>query len=208
MPKQSKTSRQWLKEHFTDPYVIEAQKKGYRSRAVFKLLEIQNKDRIIKPGACIVDLGAAPGAWSQSCTEILKGSGKIIALDILPMTALEGVEFIQGDFREEETLAKLESALNHQPIDLLLSDMAPNTSGINAVDQPRAMYLAELAMELAISHLKPKGDFLVKIFQGHGFDEYVRTARTLFNQVDIRKPKASRARSKEVYLLARNKKIR
>ena len=208
MAKRSASSHQWLKEHFTDPYVIQAHKEGYRSRAAFKLLEIQEKDRIIKPGFLIVDLGAAPGAWSQICANLVKDKGKVIALDILPMEPLANVTFIQGDFREEESMKLVENALEGQPIDLLISDMAPNTAGISAVDQPRAMYLCELAFEFAQAHLKPEGDFLVKAFQGAGFDLYLKEVRSAFKQVTIRKPKASRARSSEVYLLARGKKIR
>lgn len=208
MPKQSKSSRQWLRDHFTDPYVIKAQKEGYRSRAVYKLLEIQEKDAIIKPGMTIVDLGAAPGGWSQITANLLKKSGKLIALDILAMEPLPGVTFIQGDFREAEVLAKLEQAIQGQAIDLVISDMAPNMSGINAVDQPRAMFLAELALDFCLAHLKPGGDFLTKTFQGIGSDDYLKNLRQHFQQVLIRKPKASRSKSTEIYLLARNKKIK
>lgn len=208
MTKRSASSREWLKEHFTDPYVQQAQKLGYRSRASFKLLEIQEKDRIIKPGMTIVDLGAAPGGWSQMAAKILDGKGKVIALDILAMQPLVGVEFIQGDFREEAVLKQLEALIKHENIDLVISDMAPNTSGVSKVDQLRALGLAELALEFAAMHLKPNGDFLTKLFHGVGSDEYLKTVRQHFQQVFVRKPKASRSRSSEVYVLARGKKIR
>lgn len=208
MPKKSQSSRQWLKDHFTDPYVLQAQKEGYRSRAVYKLLEIQEKDKIIRPGMTIVDLGAAPGGWSQVCTKLLHHKGTIIALDLLPLEPLPGVTFIQGDFRETDTLTALEHATANLPIDLVLSDMAPNMSGIDSVDQLRGMALAELALEFCLQHLKPQGDFLTKVFQGIGTDVFIKTLRNHFKQVLIRKPKASRSKSAEIYLLARNKKIR
>lgn len=208
MPKKSQSSRQWLKDHFTDPYVIRAQKEGYRSRAVYKLFEIQEKDKIIRPGMTIVDLGAAPGGWSQVCGQLLKNKGHVIALDLLTMEPLNGVTFIQGDFREAPVLAELERSIANTPIDLVISDMAPNMSGIDSVDQLRGMALAELALEFCLQHLKPNGDFLTKIFQGIGTDLFIKTLRTHFKQVLIRKPAASRAKSAEIYLLARGKKIR
>jgi len=202
----SKQSKGWLKEHFDDLYVQKAQKEGYRSRAVYKLLEIDEKDRLLKPGMTIVDLGSAPGGWSQIASLHLKGKGRVIATDILPMDALADVEFVQGDFREEEILNKLLQMLGDDKADLVMSDMAPNISGMKAVDQPRAMYLAELALEMAIQVLNEEGVFLVKVFQGEGFDEYLRELRSYFKRVTVRKPKASRPRSREVYLLARGRK--
>ncbi|MFO7602387.1 MAG: 23S rRNA (uridine(2552)-2'-O)-methyltransferase RlmE [Gammaproteobacteria bacterium] len=199
----SKQSKRWLKEHFDDPYVQQAQKDGYRSRAVYKLLEIDDKDHLLRPGMAVVDLGAAPGGWSQIAAMRLGDTGRLVALDILPMDALADVSFIQGDFREESVYNELLALLGDTPIDLVMSDMAPNTSGIKAVDQPRAMYLAELALELAQKILKPGGDFLVKVFQGEGFDAYLNELRNSFKKVMVRKPKASRPRSREVYLLAR-----
>jgi 23S rRNA (uridine2552-2'-O)-methyltransferase len=206
--KRSKSSQDWLKRHFDDPYVKEAQKAGYRSRAVFKLLEIQEKDQLLKPGQVVVDLGAAPGGWSQIAVSLVskKGAGKqgkVFALDILPMEPLEGVDFIQGDFTEEGVYQQFLSTLGGREIDLVMSDMAPNISGMRVVDQPRAMYLAELALDFAQSVLKPGGDFVVKVFQGQGFDEYTKLMRTLFAKVLVRKPKASRQASREVYLLGR-----
>lgn len=206
--KRSASSHQWLREHFTDPYVKEAQRLGYRSRAAFKLLELNERDHFIKPGMCIVDLGAAPGGWSQIAKQLLKGQGKIIALDILPMAPIEGVDFIQGDFHEESTLEQLVQLIGKQPIDLVMSDIAPNMTGIDGVDQPRAMLLVELAYDFARQHLKVGGDFLVKVFQGPGFDALLKAIKQDFMQVYLRKPKASRNRSAEIYLLARNKKIR
>jgi len=200
----SKQSKKWLKEHFDDLYVQRAQKDGYRSRAVYKLLEINDKDHILKPGATVVDLGAAPGGWSQIAAMRLGDNGKLIALDILPMDSLADVTFLQGDFREESVYEELLKILGDSPVDLVMSDMAPNTSGIKAVDQPRAMYLAELALELARKTLKPNGDFLVKVFQGEGFDAYLAEVKKSFKKVLARKPQASRPRSREVYLLARD----
>jgi len=200
----SKQSKRWLKEHFDDPYVQQAQKDGYRSRAVYKLLEIDAKDRILKPAMTVVDLGAAPGGWSQHAAKRVGDRGKLIALDILPMDALADVTFIQGDFHEELVYEAILSELNGARVDLVMSDMAPNTSGIKAVDQPRAMYLAELALELAQKTLKSDGDFLVKVFQGEGFDAYLAEVKKSFKKVLVRKPQASRSRSREVYLLARD----
>ncbi len=200
----TKSSARWLREHFTDEYVRRAQAEGYRSRAVYKLLEIHEKDRLLKPGGTVVDLGAAPGGWSQLATRLAGRDGRVIALDLLPMEPLAGVEFIQGDFRETAVLDQLLAALADRPVDLLLSDMAPNTSGIKAVDQPRGLYLSELALDFARRCLRPGGDFLVKAFQGEGFDAFLQDLRAAFAAVAPRKPRASRARSAEQYLLARN----
>ena len=203
----SKSSHRWLREHFDDEYVKRAQRERYRSRAVYKLDEIQQKDGIIKPGMAIVDLGAAPGSWSQYTSGLLRGKGKLVAMDILPMEPLPGTAFVQGDFREHEVLGKLLQVLNGQEVDLVMSDMAPNISGMDAVDQPRAMYLAELAVDFAQQVLRPEGDLLIKIFQGEGFDELVRDLRNRYKKLAIRKPRASRPRSREVYALARGRKI-
>ena len=199
----SKSRKKWLAEHFDDPYVKKAQQLGYRSRSAFKLLELDEKYDLIKPGARVVDLGCVPGGWSQVAVKRVGKAGRIIGLDILPMESLEGVEFIEGDFTEDEPLARLETALDGRPVDLVLSDMAPNMSGMAAMDQAKAMYLAELALEFVKSHLKPGGDFLVKVFHGTDFDTYVREVRSVFDKVTVRKPGASRPRSREVYLLAR-----
>ena len=198
----SKSSSRWLKEHFSDPYVKRAQAEGWRSRAVFKLEELIERDRLLKPGMVIVDLGAAPGGWSQVACERLGGKGRVIALDILPMQGIGGVEFILGDFREDSVLQQLKQTLDGAGVDLVLSDMAPNLSGMTAVDQPRSMHLVELAEEFAAAHLRPGGAFLTKVFQGEGFDDLVRRLRAGYERVSIRKPKASRARSPEVYALA------
>lgn len=200
----SKSSRRWLDEHRHDAYVRRAQEEGYRSRAVYKLLEIQQRDRILRPGMRVVDLGAAPGGWSQVAAREVGEAGQVIALDILAMAPIPGVTFIQGDFLEDTVLDALREALAGGPVDLVISDMAPNSSGMASVDQPRSMYLAELALHLAGEVLRPGGDFLVKLFQGEGFDGYVREVRSRFREVMVRKPEASRARSREVYLLARN----
>jgi len=199
----SKSSNRWLQEHFDDEYVKLAQARGYRSRAAFKLDEIQGKDKIIKPGMNVVDLGAAPGGWSQYARQLMAKNDRLIALDILPMEPLEGVEFIQGDFQEEEILKRLLDSLNGAEINLVLSDMAPNMSGNKGTDQPRAMFLAELALDTARTILAQNGAFLVKIFQGAGFEEFHKDAQLLFSKVSIRKPKASRPRSNEVYILAK-----
>ena len=204
MPKRSKSSSRWLQEHFKDTYVKKAHQTGARSRAVFKLEEIQERDRILKPGMTVVDLGAAPGGWSQYVAQVLAGKGRIVALDILPMDALEGVEFIQGDFSSAEVLAALRQRLEGARVDLVLSDIAPNMSGVGDVDQARVMHLAELALEFAREALRPGGSFLVKVFQGQGFQEYMRMLRADFEKVASRKPSASRNRSAELYLLARN----
>lgn len=201
--KRSKSSQNWLRRHFDDPYVKEAQKQGYRSRAVFKLLEIQEKGRILKPGQVVVDLGAAPGGWCQVAAPIVGKSGKVFALDILPMEPIDGVTFIQGDFTENVVFEQLMTALDGQAIDLVMSDLAPNISGMRVVDQPRAMYLAELALDFAQSALKPTGDFVTKVFQGEGFDAYLKLLRESFDKVLVRKPEASRPKSREVYMLAK-----
>ncbi|MGH8042538.1 MAG: 23S rRNA (uridine(2552)-2'-O)-methyltransferase RlmE [Rudaea sp.] len=202
----SKSSARWLKEHFSDPFVKRAQTEGWRSRAVFKLEELIARDRLLKPGMLVVDLGAAPGGWSQMVRERLGDSGRVVALDILPMQGIAGVEFIEGDFRVEAVLRQLEAALDGAASDLVLSDMAPNMSGVEDADQARAMHLAELAKEFAAAHLKPGGAFVVKLFQGRGFDEYLKNLRMAYQRVSMRKPKASRARSPEVYALATGKK--
>lgn len=202
----SKSSSQWLQEHFKDPFVQLAQKRGYRSRAAFKLIEIQEKDKLIKSGMTVVDLGAAPGGWSQLASEWVGEKGKLIALDILPMESLVGVDFIQGDFRDEAVLAELESALAGEPIDLVISDIAPNMSGSASIDQPRAMYLVELALDFAKQHLKSNGNFCCKVFQGEGFDAFFKELKHIFNNVVTRKPKSSRGRSREVYLLGLGRK--
>jgi len=203
----SKSSKNWLTEHFDDPYVKQAQAQGLRARAAFKLLELHDKYALIKPGMVVVDLGAAPGSWSQVARDKVGKSGRVIALDILDMEPLEDVEFIQGDFTEDEPLEALEALLDGRPVDLVLSDMAPNISGMSAVDQPRAMYLAELALSFAEQWLKPGGTFLTKVFQGEGFDGFVRQSRSMFSKVLIRKPGASRPRSREVYVLGTGRKL-
>lgn len=210
MPTRSKSSQRWLKEHFSDPYVKKAQAEGMRSRAAYKLEEVVARDRLLKPGMVVVDLGAAPGGWSQWVRQELgsqdqRNPGRVIALDILEMPPLAGVEFLHGDFREDAVLSALEDTLGGQAVDLVLSDMAPNKSGMDAVDQPRMMYLAELAMEFADRHLRPGGAFLIKLFHGEGFDVYVRELRRRYGKVAIRKPAASRKRSSEVYALAQDK---
>ena len=203
MAKRKSTSKSWLKEHFDDPYVKQAQKEGYRSRACYKLLEIQEKDRLIKPGMTVIDLGSAPGGWSQVASGLVGRKGRVLASDILPMDSLADVEFIQGDFTEESVLSEILAALGDVKADLVISDMAPNMSGVNAVDQPRSMYLVELALDMASQVLKPDGVFLSKVFQGEGFDELIRTMRSQFKEVKTRKPSASRPRSREVYQLCR-----
>jgi len=199
----SKSSRNWLKEHFDDPYVKQAQEAGYRSRAVFKLKEIDEKDQLLKPGRCIVDLGAAPGSWTEYVRAHMPESDPILALDILEMEPIKGVNIIQGDFTEDSVLEALIRALDGRKPNLVLSDMAPNISGMKAIDQPKAMYLAELALDFCQKTLSQNGDFLVKVFQGEGFDAYLKMLRGEFRKVIVRKPKASRPRSREVYLLAR-----
>lgn len=203
----SKSSKRWLKEHFQDLYVKRAQHEGYRSRAVYKLQEIQERDRILRPGMTVVDLGAAPGGWSQYAARIVGETGHLIAVDVLPMEALPGVSFLQGDFRDEQVLGRLREMLGGHRADLVMSDMAPNISGMDAIDQPRAMYLAELALEFARNVLAQGGDFLVKVFQGEGYEAFVRELRRAFGKVAPRKPRPSRARSREVYVLARDYKM-
>jgi 23S rRNA (uridine2552-2'-O)-methyltransferase len=201
MPR-SKSSPRWLKQHFSDPYVKRAQKEGLRSRSAYKLLEIQEKTKLIKPGMTVVDLGAAPGGWSQLALGIVGSIGKVYALDILPMEPLSHVEFLQGDFREESVMQQLLQRVQSKPIDLVISDMAPNFSGVRSVDQPRSIYLAELALGFAQKVLNPKGCFIVKTFQGEGFEAFLKNLRSLFAKVTIRKPSASRGSSAEVYLVA------
>jgi 23S rRNA (uridine2552-2'-O)-methyltransferase len=198
----SKTSKGWLKEHFDDQYVQRSWQDGYRSRASYKLLELDEKDRLLRRGMTVIDLGAAPGGWSQVAAEKAGPEGVVIASDILEMDALAGVDFIQGDFTEESVLEEILGVLGSRPVDLVMSDMAPNMSGMAAIDQPQAMYLVELALDLAGQTLRPGGTFLAKVFQGEGFDEYLKTLRERFTRVVTRKPGASRARSREVYLLA------
>ena len=199
----TKSSHRWLREHFDDVWVKRAQKEGFRSRAVFKLKEIDERDHLIKPGMRIIDLGAAPGGWSQYAAEKLAGNGQVIALDILPMDSLAGVDVLTGDFTEQATLDALMAKLGNSPVDLVISDMAPNVSGNRAVDQPRAMYLAELALDLAKRTLKPGGDFLTKVFQGEGIEDFRIQCKGTFGKLVTREPQASRARSVEQYLLAR-----
>ena len=198
----SKSSSRWLEEHFNDPYVKKSQQDGYRSRAVYKLEEIQKKSRILRPGMNVVDLGSAPGGWSQFAAPIVGKSGNVFALDILPMDPLPDVHFIEGDFREDDALAQMMAILGDKRIDLVMSDMAPNISGMEGIDQPRAMYLVELAADMAEKTLNPGGVLLVKAFHGEGFDEFLRGLRQRYDKVSARKPQASRARSREVYLLA------
>lgn len=202
--KKSKSSHQWLDRHFNDAYVKRAQAEGYRSRAAYKLLELHEKDQLIQPAQVVVDLGAAPGGWSQVAQRLVGERGKVFALDILPMEAIPGVDFIQEDFREDSSLERMRSLLAGRPVDLVISDMAPNVSGMSAVDQPRAIYLCELALEYAREVLRPGGDFVVKVFQGEGFDQYLKAVRGPFSRVVTRKPAASRPQSREVYLVARD----
>jgi 23S rRNA (uridine2552-2'-O)-methyltransferase len=203
----SKSSKRWLAEHFDDHWVKLAQQQGLRSRSAFKLIELQEKYHLIRPGMTVVDLGAAPGGWCQVVAPLVGPEGAILALDVLAMEPLGGVEFIQGDFTEAEPLQELEAVLDGRPVDLVLSDMAPNMSGMATIDQAKVMYLAELALEFVKEHLKPGGDYVVKLFQGTDFDSYVREVRSLFDKVQERKPKASRPRSREVYLLARGRQV-
>jgi len=198
----SKSSHIWMQRHVNDEYVQRAQREGYRSRASYKLLEIQEKDRVLKPGQVVVDLGAAPGGWSQVAAAIVGTKGKVLAMDILEMDGIPGVEFLQGDFREQEVMDQLIYLLEGRAVDLVVSDIAPNASGVRAVDQPRAMYLAELALDFARTTLKPGGAFVTKLFQGEGFDDYIRDARSSFSRVVTRKPKSSRPKSREVYMVA------
>ena len=202
--KRTRTSNAWLHEHVTDPYVQRAKAEGYRSRAAFKLMEMDERDRLIRPGEVVVDLGATPGGWSQVAAKRMQGKGRVIALDLLEMEPLHGVEFIQGDFREEDILRQLEATLDGHKVGLVLSDMAPNMSGILLSDQARVMHLAELGLEFSRQWLKPDGAFLVKVFQGYGFDDFMREMKSVFKTVVSRKPDASRDRSAELYLLGRN----
>ena len=203
MPKRSKSSARWLAEHANDEFVKRALAEGWRSRAVFKLVQIQESERLLRPGTRLVDLGAAPGGWSQYAARIVGGKSRIVATDILPMDAIPGVEFVQGDFREEAVVSQVLQCVGADKVDLVLSDMAPNMSGIDAVDQPRSMHLAELALEFADQVLAPGGDVLVKLFQGAGFEQIIKDARRRYGRVLTKKPKASRTRSPEIYLLAR-----
>ena len=203
MPKRSKSSARWLAEHAADPYVKRAHEEGWRSRAAFKLEEIQKSDRLLKPGMTVVDLGAAPGGWSQYAARRLDGKGRVIALDVLEMPAIPGVEFIQGDFSDEAVLERLNALLGGTKVDLVMSDMAPNMMGIADVDHDRSMLLVELAEEFAAQALRPGGDLLMKVFQGRGFQPLVGRLRKSYETVKLRKPKASRSRSSEVYVLAR-----
>lgn len=204
--KRSKSSKAWLHEHVTDHWVHKAKAEGYRSRAVFKLLEIDKKDHLLKPGLVVAELGAAPGSWSQVVAPRLKPGGQLVALDILPMEPVPDVAFLQGDFREESVLHEFEKLLAGRAVDLVLSDMAPNISGISSSDDGRMMYLAELALDFAIQHLRPGGKMLIKVFQGVGFTEYRAAMQKVFASVVVRKPEASRDRSSEVYLLGLDKK--
>lgn len=199
----SKSSERWLKEHFDDHYVQKAKQDGYRSRASFKLLELNEKDQLIKPGMTVVDLGAAPGGWSQVAAQIVGDTGHVIASDILPMDSIADVTFIQGDFTEESVYEKILEAIGNNPVDVVISDMAPNMSGMSSIDQPKAMYLVELALELARQTLRPNGVMLAKVFQGEGFDPLLVEMRQSFTKVQSRKPDSSRARSREIYQLCR-----
>jgi len=204
--KQAKTSKAWMKEHVNDFFVKQSKKDGYRSRAAYKLLEIAERDQILKPGMTVVDLGAAPGSWSQVASNIVGAKGKVIALDILEMLPLPGVEFIQHDFREEYAVIELRKHLGEHQLNLVISDMSPNISGIVVSDQAKSMHLAELALAFSIEHLNYGGSFLVKVFQGRDFDQFLREMRAEFKKVVVRKPKASRDRSNELYLLGLGKK--
>lgn len=207
MTRRSKSSERWLREHFSDPFVKRAQAEGWRSRAVFKLEEIDRREKLLRPGMVVLDLGAAPGAWSQYARKRVGAKGRVVASDILPMDAIVGVDFLQGDFREEPVVAGLRQLLGEQPCDLLLSDMAPNMSGMDAIDHPRTMYLGELALDLCGQVLKPGGNALIKVFQGAGFQELMGAARQRFDRVRFLKPDASRARSPETYLLATGRRM-
>lgn len=198
----SKSSGRWLDEHFNDQYVKKSQQDGYRSRASYKLLELHDKDKLIKPGMSVLDLGSAPGGWSQVAVELVGKKGRVVASDILPMEPIAGVDFVQGDFTELEVYEQIIDVLGEDKVDLVISDMAPNMSGVSAVDQPKAMYLVELSVDMADQILAPGGALVAKVFHGDGFDELLKTARSKFNKVQIRKPDASRARSKEQYLVA------
>ncbi len=200
----SKSSNRWLDEHVNDPYVKKAQIDGYRARAAYKLLELNEKDRLIRPGMLVVDLGSAPGSWSQIAGRLVGVKGRVIASDILPMDSLEHVDFIQGDFTEEAVFNQILSHLGGAQADVVISDMAPNLSGVDAVDQASSIYLVELALDMACQVLKPKGNFVVKVFHGEGYDTYVKQVRNYFDKVVVRKPDASRPRSREVYLVGKS----
>lgn len=205
--KQSASSSRWLQEHFADKYVQQAKKQGLRSRAVFKIEEIHQKDNLIREGMTVVDLGAAPGGWSQYATELAGDNGIVVACDILPMDSLAGVEFLQGDFREEAVLNELLNKIGGKNVDVVMSDMAPNMSGNDAADQAKSMYLVELALDMCHQVLKRNGSFIVKVFMGEGFDEYFKAVKQAFTTVKTRKPESSRARSREVYLVATGYKL-
>lgn len=198
----SKSSQSWLREHFDDPYVQQARQAGLRSRASYKLIELIDKDNLLAPGMTVLDLGAAPGGWSQVAARAVGDGGRVYASDILAMDPVPGVEFIQGDFTEEAVYHALLDAIGERPVDLVISDMAPNMSGMAAVDQPAAMYLVELALDMATTILRPGGGFVAKVFHGEGFDDYLKNVRQVFSRVVMRKPKSSRARSRETYLVA------
>jgi 23S rRNA (uridine2552-2'-O)-methyltransferase len=204
----SKTSKAWMQEHVNDPYVRKAQAEGMRSRAAYKLQQLAERDKLLKPGMTVVDLGAAPGGWSQVAGRIAGENGRVVAVDLLEMPPVAGVKFIRGDFGEDAVLAEVEQAIGAGGVDLVLSDMAPNISGVASVDQARSVGLAELALDFAVNHLKPQGNFLVKVFQGSGFEALVADIRRKFVQVMIRKPEASRSRSSEVYIVAKGLKVR
>ena len=204
MSKPRSSSRSWRERQEKDPYVLRARRDGWRSRAVYKLEQIDQKERLLKKGMLCVDLGAAPGSWSQYVTEKLKGDVRIVAVDLLPMDSLPSVEFLQGDFADDEVLEAMRAALGEQPVDLVISDIAPNISGNRAIDQPRSMVLVELGLDLCRQVLRPGGDFVCKLFQGEGIDEFIVAARASFKRVKVMKPKASRPGSREVYLVARN----
>lgn len=199
----SKSSSRWLNEHVNDPYVKRAQKDGYRSRAAYKLLEMNEKDKLIRPGMLVMDLGSAPGGWSQIAGRLVGHTGRVIASDILPMDSLENVDFIQGDFTSDEVFQQIMTTMDGRQADLIISDIAPNISGVMAADQASSMYLVELVLDMVRQVLKPGGNFVAKIFQGEGSDEYIKDVRKSFEKVSIRKPEASRPRSREVYLMAR-----
>ncbi|HEY8939919.1 MAG TPA: 23S rRNA (uridine(2552)-2'-O)-methyltransferase RlmE [Cellvibrio sp.] len=199
----SKSSNRWLDEHVNDPYVKKAQIDGYRARAAYKLIELNDKDKLIRPGALVVDLGSAPGSWSQIAGRLVGVKGRVVASDILPMDSLEHVDFIQGDFTEESVFNQIMEKLGDRKADVVISDMAPNISGVDAVDQSSSIYLVELALDMARRVLKPKGDFVAKVFQGEGSDEYIKDVKTSFEKVMIRKPNASRPRSREVYVVGK-----
>ena len=199
----SKSSGRWLQEHVNDPYVQRAQKDGYRARSSYKLIELNEKDRLIRPGMLVVDLGSAPGGWSQVASALVGDKGRVLATDILPMDVIRNVDFIQGDFREESVLNRILDHLGGDKADVVLSDMAPNISGVDSADQAASIYLLELALDMVRRVLKPRGVFVAKLFQGAGSDEYLRQVRAAFDKVSIRKPAASRSRSREVYLVAK-----